>query len=54
MAKTSVQVNESTRDKLREIGKKGESYDVIILRLMAKYEEVLEKKRLVTIGGIRN
>jgi hypothetical protein len=49
MAKTSIQVEESTRDKLRDIGKKSESYDDIILRLL----KATEKKTMLVTGGIR-
>jgi predicted CopG family antitoxin len=31
---TTIQINKSTRDKLKELGTKGESYDDIILRLI--------------------
>ena len=39
LAKTSIQVEEETRDKLKDIGKKGESYDAIINRLLKDYKE---------------
>jgi hypothetical protein len=39
LAKTSIQVEEETRDKLKDIGKKGESYDAIINRLLKDYRE---------------
>jgi len=32
--KTTIQVEKTTRDKLRTVGKKGESYDTIILQLL--------------------
>ena len=44
---TSLKVQMSTRDELAEIGKKTESFDAIILRLLAFYkehEEQLKKK----------
>lgn len=39
LAKTSIQLEEETRDKLKSIGKKGESYDTIINRLLKDYKE---------------
>ena len=36
---TSVQVSVETRDRLKERGKKGETYDEIITRLLKEYEE---------------
>lgn len=39
LAKTSIQIEEETRDKLKGIGKKGESYDTIINRLLKAHEE---------------
>ncbi len=36
MAKTTIQVDEETREKLRNLGKKGETYDHIINRLISK------------------
>jgi hypothetical protein len=39
MAKTSIQIEDTTRDKLKEIGKKGESYDTIIIRLLDEHKE---------------
>ena len=41
MAKTTIQLEEETREKLSGLGKKGESYDKIIQRLM---QEVKKKK----------
>jgi hypothetical protein len=38
MPRTSLNVQMSTRDKLVAIGKKNESYDDIILRLLESYE----------------
>ena len=34
MSKTTIQIDEETRDKLRDLGKKGETYDDIINRLI--------------------
>ena len=42
LGKTSIQLEDETRDRLRGLGKKGESYDDIVLRLMNFYED---KKR---------
>jgi hypothetical protein len=38
MGKTTIQLEEETRDRLKGLGKKGESYDAIVLRLMDFYE----------------
>lgn len=38
LAKTSIQIEEETRDKLKDIGKKGESYDTIINRLLKNHK----------------
>lgn len=32
--KTTIQINSTTREQLKSKGKKGESYDTIILRLL--------------------
>jgi hypothetical protein len=34
LAKTTIQLEEDTRDRLKGFGKKGESYDDIVIRLM--------------------
>jgi hypothetical protein len=39
LAKTTIQVEEETREKLKNIGKKGESYDDIINRLLKLHKE---------------
>jgi hypothetical protein len=39
--KTTIEVEKSTREKLKRIGKKGETYNQIILRLIEK-EGVVE------------
>jgi hypothetical protein len=39
--KTTIEVEKSTREKLKRIGKKGETYNQIILRLIEK-ESVVE------------
>lgn len=38
LAKTSIQIEDKTRDKLKEIGNKGESYDTIINRLLKDHD----------------
>jgi hypothetical protein len=38
LGKTTIQLEEETRDRLRGFGKKGESYDDIVLRLMDFFE----------------
>ncbi|MGH9972990.1 MAG: DUF7557 family protein [Nitrososphaeraceae archaeon] len=38
MARTTIVVDTSTRDKLKRFGIKGETYEEIILRLMNHYE----------------
>ncbi len=32
--KTTIQISKSLRDKLKDLGKKGETYDDVILRLL--------------------
>lgn len=44
MVKTTIQLDESTRNLLRDKGKKSESYDDIILRMMAAAEGEKEKE----------
>jgi hypothetical protein len=39
VGKTSIQLEEETRDELKDMGKKGESYDDIIVRLMKFYKQ---------------
>ncbi len=36
---TTIQVKETTRDKLKDLGKKGETYDQIIEKLLQIYEK---------------
>jgi hypothetical protein len=43
LAKTTIQLEEETRDRLKGFGKKGESYDDIVLRLMDFYEDKTEE-----------
>jgi len=44
MATTTIPLEKDTRDRLRLLGKKGETYDQILNRLMsiAEYEEFME------------
>ena len=46
MATTTIPLEVGTRDRLRSLGKKGETYDQIIRRLMsiAEYEEFMERQ----------
>lgn len=36
---TTIQLSPETREKLKELGKKGETYEEIILRLLAAYRK---------------
>ena len=43
---TTIQIQKNTREKLKRLGHKGESYDNIIERLMSYFEELnVEKLR---------
>ncbi|MGA2789496.1 MAG: hypothetical protein ABSF00_01875 [Candidatus Bathyarchaeia archaeon] len=46
MATTTIPVEKETRDRLRSLGKKGETYTQILNRLMssAVYEEFMERQ----------
>jgi len=46
MATTTIPVEKNTRDRLRSLGKKGETYDQILKRLMsvAEYEEFMDRQ----------
>ena len=46
MATTTIPVERDTRDRLRSLGKKGETYDKILRRLMslAEYEEFMNRQ----------
>jgi len=46
MATTTIPITKETRERLRIFGKKGETYDQILKRLMslAEYEEFMEKQ----------
>jgi hypothetical protein len=39
MGKTTIQLEEETREALHELGSKGESYDAIIKRLLKRYKK---------------
>ena len=41
MAKTSIQIEDKTRDKLKSLGKMEDTYDSLIERLVRFYEEAL-------------
>lgn len=38
---TTIPLSKGTRDRLRALGKKGETYDQLLSRLMDSYEEKL-------------
>jgi len=38
--KTTIEVSKETRDQLKDIGKKGETYDQIIRKLLKKYRGI--------------
>jgi hypothetical protein len=46
MATTTIPVERETRDRLRSLGKKGETYNEILKRLMslAEYEEFMDRQ----------
>jgi len=46
MATTTIPLEKETRDRLRSLGKKGETYDHILKQLMsiAEYEEFMERQ----------
>lgn len=37
--KTTIQISRETKTKLNELGKKGDSYDTIIQKLLKNYDE---------------
>lgn len=43
LGKTTIQLEEQTRDRLKSFGRKGESYDDIVIRLMDHYEGKAKK-----------
>jgi len=46
MATTTIPLEKETRDRLRSLGRKGETYDQILKRLMsiAEYEDFMERQ----------
>ncbi len=44
VAKTNIQISHETREKLREVGRMGETYDTLILRLIKELIELRKKK----------
>lgn len=38
---TTIPLSKATRDRLRALGRKGETYDALLRRLMDSYEEKL-------------
>jgi hypothetical protein len=46
MPTTTIPVEKETRDRLRSLGKKGETYNEILMRLMslAEYEEFMDRQ----------
>ena len=46
MVTTTIPIKKQTRDRLRSLGKKDETYDQILKRLMAlaEYEEFMERQ----------
>lgn len=46
MATTTIPVEKETRDRLRSLGKKGETYNEILKRLMslAEFEEFMDRQ----------
>jgi hypothetical protein len=41
---TTIALDENTRDVLRNLGTKGETYDEIIMRLTIAYEDFIERQ----------
>ena len=48
MTLTSIPLDTGTRDKLRELGKKGESWDALLKRVIYENTMLHEGKRIVT------
>ncbi len=46
MATTTIPIEKKTRDRLKSLGRKGETYDEVVKRLMslAEYEEFMTKQ----------
>ncbi len=47
MAKTTIQVEEKTRDKLKSLGSMRDTYDSLIERLVEFYEEARKRENFV-------
>lgn len=45
VGKTIIQIERQTREKLKSYGKKGDTYNDIIWKLIKSYEEIKEKKK---------
>lgn len=43
---TTIPLTKGTRDRLRSLGRKGESYDTLLNRMMDKMEGVVEFERV--------
>lgn len=62
MATTTIPIERDTRDRLRSLGKKGETYDQILKRLMSsaeyeafmdrQYERLKDKKAFVSLDEL--
>ena len=44
MKRTTVSINEETKEQLASFGKKGESFDVILRRVMSKTDSLCNQK----------
>jgi len=53
MAKTTIQVEEKTRDRLKSVGMMSDTYDSLIERLVEFYEEARKRERFVDIQHTR-
>jgi predicted RNA-binding protein YlqC (UPF0109 family) len=40
---TTIQISTKTRDELKDIGKKGETYDTIVKNLLQAYKKIVKK-----------
>lgn len=47
MAKTTIQVEEKTRDRLKSLGSMSDTYDSLIERLVEFYEEARKRENFV-------
>ena len=45
MKRTTVSINEETKEQLANLGKKGESFDVILRRVMSKTDSLCNQKQ---------